>query len=160
MTAGEVLRRLQQFLLLLAALLFGGTLLELWLVNHTKDAVQWLPFGLCFLGMLTTFAVLWRKSNATVRALRWCMALVILGSIFGIFEHIYNNLEFAREIHPNASTRELLMKSLGGANPLLAPGMLAVAGLLALAATYGYQQVETTETRDRYANLQPSGREL
>ncbi|HKZ78946.1 MAG TPA: hypothetical protein VJ124_11640 [Pyrinomonadaceae bacterium] len=33
---------------------------------------------------------------------------------------------------------QLVRKGLGGANPLLAPGTLAVAGLLALAATYKY----------------------
>jgi hypothetical protein len=139
MSPAEVLRRLRLFLLVLSAALFVGTLIELWLVNHKQDAVQILAFVFCGLGLLSTVGVLIRRSTATIRILRACMLLVVLGSLFGIYEHVTNNIEFEREIHPNSSTRQLLMKGLGGANPLLAPGTLAVAGLLAVAASYKHE---------------------
>jgi fatty acid desaturase len=139
MSPAEVLRRLRLFLLVLSAALFVGTLIELWLVNHKQDAVQSLAFVFCGLGLLSTVGVLIRRSTATIRILRACMLLVVLGSLFGIYEHVTNNIEFEREIHPNSSTRQLLMKGLGGANPLLAPGTLAVAGLLAVAASYKHE---------------------
>jgi hypothetical protein len=139
MSPAEVLRRLRLFLLVLSAALFVGTLIELWLVNHKQDAVQILAFVFCGLGLLSTVGVLIRRSTATIRILRACMLLVVLGSLFGIYEHVTNNIEFEREIHPNSSTHQLLMKGLGGANPLLAPGTLAVAGLLAVAASYKHE---------------------
>jgi hypothetical protein len=138
MSTAEVLRRLRLFLLALASLLFAGTLLELWFVNHTEDAIQWLAFVFAGLGLLVTLAVLARRGPTTVALLRWSMLLVIVGSLFGIYEHVYNNVAFEREIQPNATLSQLIWKGVAGANPLLAPGTLAVAGLLSLAGTYKY----------------------
>jgi hypothetical protein len=138
MTTAEVLRRLRLFLLVLSSLLFIGTLVELWLVNHTEDAIQWLAFVLAGLGLIATLSVLVRRGRKTVLVLRACMLVVVLGSLFGIYEHVSNNIAFEREIHPNATFSQVVWKGLSGANPLLAPGTLAVAGLLALASTYKY----------------------
>jgi fatty acid desaturase len=136
MTASVVLERLRRFLLVLAALLFSGTVVELWLVNHTEDLVQWVPFVLCGGGLLVVVSVLIHPRGATVKGLRAWMLVVVVGSLFGIYQHVTNNIAFEREINPAASSSRILRQALGGANPLLAPGMLAVAALLALAATY------------------------
>ena len=50
--ASEVLRRLRKFLLLLSLLLFAGALVELWLVGHTVEFVQWIAFVLAGAGAL------------------------------------------------------------------------------------------------------------
>jgi hypothetical protein len=84
-----------------------------------------------------------KRGRLTTLFLRACMALAILGSGLGIYQHVSNNIAFEKEIHPNSTGRELIMKGLGGANPLLAPGMLAVAGLLAVAATYKQAAIDT-----------------
>jgi hypothetical protein len=136
MSAAEVLRRLRFFLLVLSSLLFAGTLLELSLVNHTENAIQWLAFVVAGIGLLVTLAVQVRRMQVTISLLRWSMLLVIVGSLFGIYEHVSNNLAFEREIQPNSTWTHLIWKGLSGANPLLAPGTLGVAALLALAATY------------------------
>lgn len=136
MSAAEVLRRLRSLLLLLSSLLFAGALLELWLVNHTEDKIQWLAFVLSGLGLLVTLVALTLRTRITVGILRACMILVIGGSLFGIYEHVSNNIAFEREIQPNSTSSHLIWKGLSGANPLLAPGTLAVAALLALAGTY------------------------
>jgi hypothetical protein len=141
MTAAEILRRLRRFLLLLSLFLFGGALVELWLVGHTKEAVQWIAFALAGAGAFTLLLVLFRLSPATVRILRVCMLLVVLGSLFGMYEHFSGNVAFAREIQPDSTTSRLVWRGLQGGNPLLAPGVLAVASLLALAATYRYEVV-------------------
>ena len=138
MSTAEVLRRLRLFLLALASLLFAGTLLELYLVNHTEDAIQWIAFGLAGLGLLLTLVVLLRRGPATVMLLRWCMIVVIAGSLFGVYQHVSNNIAFEQEIMPGASWRHLFWRGLSGANPLLAPGTLAIAGLISLAATYKF----------------------
>ena len=134
----EVLLRLRRFLLVLSVLLFGGALVELWLVGHTQDVLQWIPFGLCILGSLAALLVLLRPGPVTVKVLRICMVLIALGTLLGIYLHVEGNVLFAQEIQPNLPTSELVAKGLGGANPLLAPGILSVAALLAVAATYRY----------------------
>lgn len=136
MTSSEVLARLRRFLLALSALLFSGTLVELWLVNHTEDAVQWVPFVLCGVGVLIVLLVLIRSRRVAVLSLRVWMFVVVGGSLFGIYQHVANNIAFEREIYPTAPSTRIWREALGGANPLLAPGMLSVAALLALAATY------------------------
>ncbi|MEO8434923.1 MAG: hypothetical protein ABI596_08515 [Pyrinomonadaceae bacterium] len=137
-SAAEVLLRLRRFLLVLSVSLFGGALIELWLVGHTKDTIQWLPFALCILGSLAVLLVLFRPGPGTIKALRICMAPVALGTLLGIYLHVEGNISFAREIEPNSPTTDLVLKGLAGANPLLAPGILAVAAVLAVAATYRY----------------------
>ena len=139
MTAAEILTRLRRFLLLLSLFLFGGALIELWLVGHTKELVQWIAFALAGAGAFTLLLVLFRLSPATVRILRVCMLLVVLGSMFGMYEHFSGNVAFAREVQPNSTTKRLFWRGLQGGNPLLAPGVLAVAAILALSGTYRYE---------------------
>lgn len=132
----DVLLRLRRFLLVLSVLLFGGSLVELWLVGHTKDLIQWLPFGLCAVGSMAALLVLFQPGRGTVRILRICMVLIGLGTLLGIYLHVEGNVLFAQEVQPNSQTTELVLKGLAGANPLLAPGILAVAAVIAVAATY------------------------
>ena len=139
MSAAEVLRRLRLLLLLLSALLFVGTLVELWLVNHTEDFIQWVAFILVGLGLFSLILVLVLRRRKTILVLRTCMLLVVLGSLFGVYEHVVNNIEFQREIQPNSTSGELAWKGLSGANPLLAPGTLAIAAIMALAGAYRYE---------------------
>lgn len=136
MSPDDILLRLRRFLLILSVMLFGGAVAELWLVDHMEDAVQLIPFVLCGLGMLAALAALFRPRRATVMALRVCMGVVACGSLYGVYEHIVNNIAFQREIDPQANTPQMILSALGGANPLLAPGILAVAAALALAVTY------------------------
>lgn len=136
MTDAVVLLRLRRFLLTISALLFFGTVVELWLVGHAETVVQLIPFALCGLGLIVVIVALLHPRRATMLALRALMGLVLLGSLFGVYEHVMGNIAFQSEIHPNATTREVVMSAIGGANPLLAPGILALAAVLAIAATY------------------------
>ena len=70
------------------------------------------------------------------------MAMVVCGSLFGIYEHYANNVAFQREISPSTPMRDALVQAVAGGNPLLAPGTLAVAAVLALAATYYHPALE------------------
>src|SRR5687768_2676135 len=108
MNVADVLRRLRQFLLVLSVLLFGGSLIELWLVGHTDGWIQWIPFVLSTAGAVASGFVLLKQHAVTVRLLRACMGLVLLGTLFGVYEHITGNIAFAREVDPTASTSVLL----------------------------------------------------
>ena len=136
MNDGVVLNRLRRFLLALAAFMAVGTMVELVLANHWENAVQILPFVLCGLSFLVIVAMLLRPQRRTVLWLRWVMAITFVGSLFGVFEHIEHNIAFALEIQPSATMNDVFLEALGGANPLLAPGILAFTAVLALAATY------------------------
>jgi thiol:disulfide interchange protein len=139
MTPADVLSRLRRFLLAFSFVLLGGALFELWLIGHTEDPVQFIPFVLCGLGMVAALAALARPRRATLWVLRACMALVVLGTLLGIYLHVEGNYALQREISPRAGASAALFGALGGANPLLAPGILAVAAVLALAATYRHE---------------------
>ena len=147
MTPDEILSRLRRFLLVFTVLLFGGAVTELWLVNHKEDPVQLIPFALCALGAAAALAALVRPRRATLWLLRVCMALVVLGTLLGIYLHVEGNVAFQREIDPSAPAADLWLGALGGANPLLAPGILSVAAVLALAATYRHPAL--TDSSDR-----------
>jgi hypothetical protein len=142
MNATIILHRLRVFLLSIAALLCVGTVLELWLTEHTESAVQLIPFGLCGLGLLAIGAALLRPQRATLLILRLSMGLMAVGSAFGIFEHIEHNLAFELEIRPTATANQVFLDALSGASPLLAPVILALAAVLAIAATYYHPALE------------------
>ena len=136
LSSDRVLSRLRTFLLALSAFMALGTIFELVLTEHWEGPPQILPFILCALSFLVIVAVLFKPSRGTIRIMRWVTGITFLGSLFGVFEHLEHNFGFAQEIQPNAASNELLWKTLSGANPLLAPGILAFLALLALAATY------------------------
>lgn len=138
MSAAEILQQLRRFLLLLSVMLFGAALVELWLVGHTEDWIQWIPFGLSTAGSIASLLMLFLPGRSTVRILRICMVVVVLGTLFGIYQHIAGNIALEREIDPKATTSRVVSRGLSGGNPLLAPGILAIAAVLALAATYRY----------------------
>jgi hypothetical protein len=130
------LSRLRRFLLALSVVLLAGAVAELWLVEHTQDPVQLLPFALCGLGAAAAAVALLRPNRAVLWALRVVMLLVAAGSLLGVYLHVESNFGLERELNPGMATGRVLLGALGGANPLLAPGVLAVAAVLALAATY------------------------
>ncbi|HKY05377.1 MAG TPA: hypothetical protein VJQ56_10830 [Blastocatellia bacterium] len=136
MSPDRILSRLRSFLLALSGLLCAGTIAELWLAEHMETVVQLIPFGLCGLGLVAALVVLLKPRRIPILTLRIIMALVAVGGLYGIYEHIENNIEFQREINPSASTGDAVIASFYGPNPLLAPGIVAVAAALAVAATY------------------------
>ena len=136
MTSQIVEQRLRWFLLSLAGFVFLGTVVELWLEEHTESATQFIPFVLCGLGFLAVVAALINPNRVTLLALRGVMGLVALGGLFGVYEHLEHNLAFELEIRPTATVTAVLLDALKGASPMLAPGILALTALIAIAATY------------------------
>jgi hypothetical protein len=136
MSSTAVEERLRRFLLVIVIFLCLGTLVELLLEEHYKESLQLIPFGLCGTAILTVLAVLIRPQRNTILLLRIVMIIVVLGSLLGIYLHLDSNLQFELEIRPNATAGDVWLDALRGANPLLAPGILALGSMLALLATY------------------------
>ncbi len=135
MSSERLVERLRRFLLAAAGLMCLVTPIELALTEHYGEPAQWIPFILCGLGLVAVGAVWFRPQRLTIWLLRGVMMLMVLGSGLGLGLHLLGNYQFEQEIRPSAAGLEVFLEALKGANPLLAPGILALAGLLALAAT-------------------------
>ena len=136
MNAATFERWMRRFLLIIVELLCVGTAVELWLEKHYKETPQLIPFMLCVLGLASVLLVQWRPGSKTIWLLRIVMVAVVLGSILGGYFHLASNIDFQVEMRPNQSTIDSFFAALMGTAPILAPGMLGLAGVLALAATY------------------------
>lgn len=126
----------RRFLLVMVLALAVGTAAELILQKHYKETTQLIPFALCGIALVAALVVWFRPVAPLLRAFRGAMLVVILGSVLGGFIHLRSNVEFQMEIRRNASLVNSVIAALSGSAPLLAPGMLGLAGVLGLAATY------------------------
>jgi hypothetical protein len=127
------LRRLLLWLVVLGIL---GLTAELFLLEHTEELSQWLPFLALGAALAACLAVALRPTPGTVRAMRAAMALGVAIGVLGLGMHLWGNLEFERENDPSLRGLALVWESLRGATPALAPGALAQLGLLGLVYTF------------------------
>ncbi len=142
MSSEITLARLRQFLLVISAIVFVMTVTELFFLNHWSETIQLLPFALSGLGLITLCLAYFRPSNVTITTLRWAMIVIAICSLIGVYEHMVNNLGFQMEIQPNSTTWDLVIATLEGANPVLAPGILLLGALIGLAAAYRHSALE------------------
>jgi hypothetical protein len=138
MNAPSVENRLRQFSLLLTISVFAATAVELWLLDHNEEALQLIPYFLCGIGILVAVIALLRPTRASLIALRGVMLLIAAGGLLGMVLHLQGNFGFEQEIRPAASLSDLILPTLKGAAPLVAPGVMVFAALLAWAATYAH----------------------
>ena len=138
MPTTNVEQRLRTFLLWLAGWMCTGTIIELFLAKHYDDPVQLIPFALCGVGLVAVAAALRRPQRTSLLALRGVMGLLLLSSLLGVYEHLANNFAFELDMRPSAIWSDVWFQALRGAAPLLAPGILAVAAVVAIAATYAH----------------------
>ena len=142
MNSELVLARLRQFLLIISAGVFVMTVTELFFLSHWSETIQFLPFVLSGLGLVTLSLAYFRPSRRNITLLRWSMIVIAACSLIGVYEHMANNLGFQMEIQPNATSWELILATLEGANPVLAPGILMLGAVIGLAAVYQHSRFE------------------
>lgn len=142
MKNNSVEQQLRYFLIWTVALIFIGAICELILLEHYKKTPQYIPYILSGLGLISLFTVRFKPNKTTVTALRYIMAITALGSLLGIYFHFTGNLAFVREINPTFSFWQALWPAIKGGNPLLAPGILFLAGALGIAITYKHPSLE------------------
>jgi hypothetical protein len=142
MDAGNVLARLRQFLLVISAGVFVMTVTELFFLSHWSETIQFLPFALSGLGLLTLTLAYFRPGHRTLNVMRWSMFVIGGCSFIGFYEHMKNNYGFWLEIKPNSTTWDLIKATLEGANPVLAPGILLLGAVIGLVAIYQHPLLE------------------
>lgn len=137
MTTGrrEPWRRFALWVLLLA---IAGTGVELVLLGHTEDRMQWVPLVLLTAGLLTGIALVVHASRAVLATFGTLMGLYVVAAPVGIYLHLESNVEFELEMRPSMEGVELALESLQGAMPALAPGTMAYLGLIGLLVWYGH----------------------
>lgn len=141
MDSQKVLQNVRMYLLGIASMAFIVTPVELWLTGHYESALQWIPFVMCGVGLLAIGIVYFRPTQATVWLLRVVMGAVSVGGVWGMVLHLLNNFAFELEIRPNATSLDVALEALRGANPLLAPGILVFGALLGLLFSYAHPLV-------------------
>ena len=118
-------------LLLVAALI--GIALELLLLGHTEDLLQWIPLALVALALAALAWNHWSPSNTSRRAVATTMWLLILSGAAGIVLHFLGNREFQLETDPTLSGLPLVWKVIRAQSPpALAPATMALLGALGL----------------------------
>jgi hypothetical protein len=124
---------------LLATLVAGitGIGMELLLIGHIEDRLQLVPVVLLCAGAIAAVGHALRPGRASVRAVRVLMALFVGSGVLGIVLHYRSNHEFEREMYPSMAGTELVRKTLTGATPVLAPGSMALLGVVGFAAVHG-----------------------
>lgn len=135
--------------LILLVLCFGmiGTLAELILLEHTEDTWQWIPLILLCAGLLTALPLAVRSRRLTVRCFQIVMVLFIAAGLAGLYLHYSGNVEFELEMYPTMEGFELIWQALSGATPALAPGAMALFGMIGLTLTYGHTATRTGRHR-------------
>ena len=132
--------------LALALFLVGsvGTGVELLFLEHFEDPWQWAPIVLLGAGFALGSAVVLRPSRRTVRALQLLMVTYVIAAGVGLYLHLKANVEFELELRPSMAGGELILETLRGAIPALAPGAMAQLGLLGLLACFRHPALQTT----------------
>jgi hypothetical protein len=131
--------------LLLALAMFGmlGLTVDLFLLEHTESATQWIPFGVLAAGVASGAAVAVRPTRALLRVFQGVMALAVAAGLLGLYLHYSGNVEFELESDPSLGGLELFWLAVRGATPALAPAALAQAGLLGLLYTFRHPALRT-----------------
>jgi len=142
MNSDTILAKLRQFLLIISAGVFVMTVTELTFLNHWKQTIQFLPFALSGLGLITLAFAYFCPSRTVLTGMRWSMFVIAACSLIGFYEHMSNNYSFWLEVKPNTTTWALIKATLGGANPVLAPGILMLGAVIGLMAIYKHPLLE------------------
>jgi hypothetical protein len=129
----RAIRRLLLWVMLVGML---GLLVELTLIEHFDDALQWIPLVALGAGVLAVVALLVRPARGWLRALQALSLAFLAAGGLGIYLHLDGNIEWEREDDPAAGTADLVVRALAGTIPLLAPGALAQLGLIGLVVAY------------------------
>ena len=131
----ETIRRLLLGLLVLG---MAGTTAELWFMSHYEDWWQLIPFAGMGVSLLTLVWFAFSRSPGATRSFRLCMFLLMAIGATGTILHYRANMEFQLEMDSTLSGMALLSKVLHAkAPPALAPGNMALFGLLGLISTLG-----------------------
>lgn len=113
-----------------------GLVLELLLLAHTEDLLQWIPLILLGLGLAGLVLAGARPTPARLRAVQVAMATLLVAGVAGVVLHFLGNRAFQLEIDPTLHGWALAWKVIRAHSPpALAPGALVLVGLVGIGWT-------------------------
>ena len=132
MTQSSVTSQTSIMRTILFAILFMmvGTMLELYLLDHYEDWQQLIPL-VAIGGSLVAMG--WYALQRTAffgNIFLGFLGATALSGGAGVYLHLAANLEFEQEMKPSATFGDILIESLSGALPTLAPASLIVLALI------------------------------
>ena len=136
---GDTLAALRAWLRWLVLMGLVGTVTELLLIGHDEDRLQFIPLASIAIASLALAWAIVRRSGgrARLRLFQAAMAQLILVGAAGCVIHYRANMEFKLEMDPSMRGFRLFSSVMQAkAPPALAPGNLALLGLLGLAAAF------------------------
>ena len=166
--SGATLSSLRRLLLGLLLLGLVGTAAELVLMGHDEDAWQLIPLVVIAMAVLASGALLWgqtgvRRGQTGVRpgsdpaapgarpsdSSGLSMLLLILSGVLGAVLHYRANMEFKLEMDPSLNGWALFSSVIQAkAPPALAPGNMALLGLLGFACVFRIERASLSATND------------
>lgn len=115
-----------------------GAGLDLFLLEHFEDKLQFVPLGLLAVALLVLIWHVIHRNAASLRVFQVVMVLFIIAGFVGLVLHYQGSAEFQSEVNPDLSGLDLFLKAIRAkAPPALGPGAMINIGLLGLA--YGYR---------------------
>ena len=139
--AASVLRRA---LLVLTAIALAGTTTELAIGRHWEGPTQLIPFAAIAVAAVALSMIATARSRMSLRIAQGLYVVVLAASAFGVWSHVEGNHEsgaldqsYAATWESTPAARRWWLAASGGVGPSppLAPGVLAQAALMLLAAT-------------------------
>ncbi len=148
---------LRQGVLAVFALGVAGVGIELVLTGHYEDWKQWIPIELLGVGLLAAVWALISRDGKPVLFMQCLGIAYVVAGFVGIYFHFCGNREFELEMYPSLSGFGLIVESLTGATPALAPGVMVQLGLLALLFVFRHPAKATGRvTSQAHARPDPS----
>ena len=124
---------------ILGVLLLGmlGLIVELSLLGHYEDVLQWIPIAVLVGGVATLLLQLARPRRWTLLLVELVMVLLIGCGVFGMYLHYSGSRQFQLEMDPSMRGTQLLWHVLRAKSPpTLSPGTLGQMGILGLGYAY------------------------
>ena len=123
----------RRLLLLTLAIGLIGTSGELLLLGHVDGWEQWIPIVLLAASVVVLIVQVMTPTPTTNAILLGTMCLFLISGPIGVALHYQGNVEFELEMYPEMKGFELIRKTMTGATPVLAPGTMALLGLVGIA---------------------------
>lgn len=117
-----------------------GTGVELYLINHYEDYLQLIPLMLIGLSLGIILTLFFERSHFVMLTAKILLLLIALSGFYGVFLHLKANFEFEKEMKATESSWNLMVESLSGALPALAPLSMVILALIGYAYLILIQQ--------------------
>ncbi|MFK7832490.1 MAG: hypothetical protein AB8B52_04365 [Winogradskyella sp.] len=107
-----------------------GTGLDLYLLSHYEDRLQFIPILCISLLMLMMIVLFFLRTTLVKNVFKFVLIITALSGVYGSYLHLIANYEFEIEMQPTANNLDLFFESLSGALPALAPLSMVVLALI------------------------------